>query len=91
MTKIKIKFVQYVTNLASAFQKNTKLLNLQLAWNGFAFEGCAAIGHALMHNSTLAAIDLGNNRIHNPAMFELLKGIVKNKTLSTLRVSYYIE
>ena len=68
-------------------QKNTKLLNLQIAWNGFGFEGCAALGHALFHNSTLATLDLSNNRIHNPAMFELLSGILKNKALSTIRVS----
>ena len=45
------------------------------------------MGWALIENTTLQSLDLTCNRIHPPALFELLKGLEKNKSLSTLKVS----
>ena len=57
-----------------------------MAWNGFGYEGCAAMGWALNVNTTLQSLDLTCNRIHPPALFELLKGLEKNKMLSSIKV-----
>ena len=45
------------------------------------------MGWALLENTTLESLDLTCNRIHPPALFELLKGLEKNKALTTLKVS----
>ena len=68
------------------FQANKGLETLLLSWNGFGFEGCTAMAYALKENTTLHALDLANNRIHPPALFELIKGLEQNKTLAVLKV-----
>ena len=57
-----------------------------MAWNGFGYEGSAAMAMALADNTSLLTLDLSNNRIHTPALFELIKGIERNKTLTILKV-----
>ena len=69
-------------------QHNKGLESLILAWNGFGYEGSAAMGWALSVNTSLTSLDLTCNRIHPPALFELLKGLEKNKTLSSLKVHF---
>ncbi|KAH3830300.1 hypothetical protein DPMN_103540 [Dreissena polymorpha] len=44
------------------------------------------MGNALANNTTLKSLDLANNRIHQQALFELMKGLEKNKTLVVLKV-----
>ncbi|KAL5012126.1 hypothetical protein ScPMuIL_010677 [Solemya velum] len=62
--------------------------NLVLAWNGFAYEGCVALKHVLVHNTVLTSLDLSNNRIHPRALFELLEGFAANKHVQILRLGY---
>ena len=68
-------------------QKNSNLRVLDVSWNGFGFEGCAALGLALRENNTLEALNIACNRIHPPALYELLKGVIGNKSLLRLKVS----
>ena len=68
------------------FQTNKTLTRLNLSWNGFGFEGCCAFGHSLHNNTTLKDLDLTCNRIHPPALYELMKGLLCNRGLVTLRV-----
>ena len=70
-------------------QKNSNLRTLNISWNGFGFEGCAALGLALRENNTLEDLNIACNRIHPPALYELLKGVVGNKSLLKLKVSLY--
>ena len=46
-----------------------------------------ALGHALTHNHTLEELDITHNRIHAPALYEFLKGLLQNKGLQSLKVS----
>ena len=62
------------------------LKTLNVSWNGFAKEGCAAMAQALVHNSTLQELNLTCNRIQQDAMAFLMKGLQKNDGLITLRV-----
>ena len=62
------------------------LRTVNLAWNGFGFEGCLAIGDMLSSNHTITELDLACNRINPPALLELLRGLTANKTLRILRV-----
>ena len=62
------------------------ITTLNLAWNGFGYEGCAALARALHVNRTLVELDLTSNRIHTPALLELTKGLVLNNTLEILKV-----
>ena len=64
---------------------------MNFSWNGFGFEGCVALGQVLRSNSTLRVLDLTNNRIHPPALFQLLPGVCGNKTLSSLFVSVTVD
>ncbi|KAL4230332.1 hypothetical protein ACF0H5_010715 [Mactra antiquata] len=67
---------------------NNGLETLLLAWNGFGFEGSAAMGKALADNTNLHTLDLSNNRIHTRDLFELIKGLEKNKTLTVLKIGH---
>lgn len=69
------------------FQANKGLETLLLAWNGFGFEGSMAMGSALAENTSLLTLDLSNNRIQTRDLFDFIKGLEKNKTLSVLKVS----
>jgi len=62
------------------------MTTLNLAWNGFGYEGCVALARALHVNRTLVELDLTSNRIHTPALLELTKGLVLNNTLEILKV-----
>ena len=69
------------------FQQNNKTLRqLNLSWNGFGFEGCAALAEMLEVNCVLKDLDLTNNRIHPPALIALLRGLTRNSTLRKLNV-----
>jgi hypothetical protein len=71
-------------------QKNGRLWKVDLSWNGFGFEGCVAMAATLKVNTTLHMLDLSNNRIHPPALFQLWQGVCANKTLSNLAVIFFI-
>jgi len=60
---------------------------LNLAWNGFGYEGSLAIGELLKKNSTLTELDLSSNRINWQAIQFIAKGLANNVTLETLTVS----
>nr|KAG5711604.1 hypothetical protein BaRGS_016786 [Batillaria attramentaria] len=70
--------------LAKGVGRNSRLTSVNFAWNGFGYEGCAALAQALRQNSTLQVLDLTNNRIHPPALLQLLPGITGNKSISML-------
>ena len=67
-------------------QKNQSLEYINLGWNGFAFEGCVALSEALRHNTCLEKLNISCNRIHPPALLELMKGLCSNKVLKILVV-----
>ena len=69
------------------FQKNQSLEYLNIGWNGFGFEGCVALSEVLRSNTTLEKLDISCNRIHPPALLELMKGLCNNKVLKVLVVS----
>ncbi|XP_070198567.1 leucine-rich repeat-containing protein 74A-like [Littorina saxatilis] len=62
------------------------LRRVDLAWNGFGFEGCVALSDTLARNHTLHDLDISSNRINPPALMELVKGLARNKTLKALRI-----
>lgn len=47
------------------------------------------MAEALTNNTSLLTLDLSNNRIHPPALFEFIKGLENNKTLTNLKVCFY--
>ena len=61
---------------------------MNFGWNGFGFEGCVALSDALKRNTALEKLDLTCNRIHPPGLLELMKGLLINKVLKVLIVSY---
>ena len=60
---------------------------MRLSWNGFGLEGCHEMGKTLKINRSLTELDLASNRVNFDAFKLLLRGLVKNKTLKTLKVS----
>ncbi|KAK3100783.1 hypothetical protein FSP39_025275, partial [Pinctada imbricata] len=60
---------------------------LDLSWNGLGFEGCVALSEVLADNVTLTELNVTCNRIHPPAMLEMVKGLASNKTLKVLDLS----
>lgn len=60
--------------------------SLILSWNGFGMEGCHEMGKALMTNRTLTELDLASNRVSYDAFRQLLRGLVRNKHLLSLKV-----
>ncbi len=62
------------------------IMNLDLSWNGFHYDGCRALAKALSHNYTLRRLDLTSNRIDKLCLNELLKGLQKNETLMSIQV-----
>ncbi len=45
----------------------------------------------LQENLTLHHLDLSNNRIHPPALFELIQGLESNKTIASLKVNKHMR
>ena len=68
-------------------QENRSLKRVDLAWNGFGFEGCVALSDALARNYVIEDLDISSNRINPPALMELVRGLALNKTLQAIRVS----
>jgi len=69
------------------FQNNGSLTSVNLSWNGFGYEGCSALSEALANNTVLKELNLACNRVHPPALLDLLKGLCKNSSLIKLDVS----
>ena len=74
--------VYYIT-----VQVNTGLHHLNVGWNGFAQEGCKALGTSLSRNSTLLSLNLTHNRIQDATLALLLRAFNRNTNLVTLKVS----
>lgn len=71
-------------------QENTGIREIDLAHNGFGYEGALAVGELLSKNTQLQRLDLSSNQINwNGAMF-VAKGLAKNRTLEVLRVGFMI-
>ena len=68
------------------FQENTSLKTIDLAWNGFGYDGCVALSEALDKNNVLEVLDVSSNRISSSALMELLTGLSNNKALKVLKV-----
>jgi hypothetical protein len=77
----------YKINCEFYFQNNGSLTSVNLSWNGFGYEGCSALSEALANNTALKELNLACNRVHPPALLELLKGLCKNSSLIRLDVS----
>ena len=72
----------------AVLQTNNTLMRLDLSWNGFGYDGCVALACMLRSNTSLLELNVESNRIHPPALFELVKGLVQNRTLELLKVCY---
>ena len=81
-------FTWIQTSLNCTQQENRSLKRVDLAWNGFGFEGCVALSDTLARNYILEDLDISSNRVNPPALMELLRGLARNKTLKALRVRW---
>ncbi|CAG5119014.1 unnamed protein product, partial [Candidula unifasciata] len=65
---------------------NVFMKKVNLSWNGFGREGCAALKDAFRTNSVLEEIDLTNNRITTEGAVLIGKGLLTNETLKVFKV-----
>ncbi|XP_067941425.1 uncharacterized protein [Watersipora subatra] len=65
---------------------NDNLKELDLSWNGLGLEGCDGLSQFLQVNTTLKVLNVTSNRISQPALRLLTKGLVKNCTLERFMV-----
>lgn len=67
-------------------QKNTSIVNLNLSWNGFAFEGSIVLEEALKLNKSIRVLDISNNRINWDGVVYIARGLKSNTTIQMLKV-----
>lgn len=67
-------------------QKNCYLEKLILVWNGFGFEGSVVLKRFLENNILLFYFDFFCNWIYLFVLFEIIKGLEKNKMLFLFNV-----
>ncbi|CAL1546154.1 unnamed protein product, partial [Lymnaea stagnalis] len=65
---------------------NTSIADLDLSWNGIAFEGSLALGESLRSNKSLRRLNLENNRINWDCAPYLSKSLSVNTSLEILEV-----
>jgi hypothetical protein len=59
---------------------------VNLAWNGFGYEGALAVGEMVRGNKYLRELDVSNNRINWEGALQIMKGLKENDTLEVLKV-----
>ncbi|XP_067929074.1 leucine-rich repeat-containing protein 74A-like [Watersipora subatra] len=72
--------------LVQGLGMNSKLVELDLSWNGLGLPGSKAMAICLQLNSTLRFLDLSSNRISREAFTCLLEGLLANKALQILKI-----
>jgi hypothetical protein len=81
----------HVSLSGADLQRNFTLVSVNLAWNGFGYEGAVGLKDLLIHNKTLEEIDVTSNRINWQGALIIAGGIRKNDTLQILKVGHMCE
>jgi len=73
--------------VATALNKNTKLIRLHINYNNIGDKGAQAIATALEQNTTLTILDISRNNIGVDGAQAIATALKINKTLTTLNIS----
>ncbi len=70
------------------FQGNSRLKEVNLAYNGLCDEGAVAVADILKNNSILLELDITNNRITTQGAAAIAKGLEANETMQVFKVRH---